>query len=242
MKGFDLTFKPFGESAVLIEWPARIDEDILADIIALKEAIERTSNATILESVIAYNSLTLIFDREKTTPEQLQVEVNKLRSIARKPGTSKNKLWKIPVCYNEEFGIDLQEISKVKKLSIDEIVWKHCEPTYTVYFIGFLPGFLYLGGLLSELHQPRKSIPRIRIKKGAVAIGGSQTGIYPIESPGGWNVLGNTPLSFFDPHSSPPCFASPGDRLQFYSIQLDHYHHLKEEVEIGRFKLESESI
>ena len=241
MKTFDVTFKPFGESAVLIEWPAKIDEAILAKIIALKEAIDIELAGSIIECVIAYNSLTLTFDRDKTHHQKLQQEINKLRNSKREAGKSGNRLWKIPVCYNEEFGIDLQEISNAKGLTIGEIIAKHCRPTYTVYFIGFLPGFLYLGGLPPELHQPRKSVPRIRIKKGAVAIGGSQTGIYPLESPGGWNVLGNTPLSFFDPHTSPPCFASPGDKLQFYPIHLDHYHHLKEEVEIGRFKLESES-
>ena len=111
-----------------------------------------------------------------------------------------------------------------------------------IYFIGFLPGFLYLGGLDERLFTPRKSTPRLRIEKGAVAIGGKQTGIYPQESPGGWNIIGNSPIQFFDNSKNTPCFAKAGDKLQFYSITLKEHHDIKVLVDAGVFQLESEEI
>ncbi|OYX28569.1 MAG: allophanate hydrolase [Flavobacteriales bacterium 32-35-8] len=237
---FNLTYKPFGARAILVEWPSKIDELILKDIIRFKSTIQENNIKSIVELKSAYNSLLIIYD---TVCRNFENEVNLLKTIYNSHSLqydSLSTLWKIPVCYDVDFGIDLEAMSVEKKLSKDEIVKRHSEAIYTVYFIGFLPGFLYLGGLDETLHVPRKSTPRLKIEKGAVAIGGNQTGVYPIESPGGWNIIGNTPVSFFNPKNNPPCFANAGDRISFIPISMKSYNDIKILVEAGVYQVESE--
>ena len=179
------------------------------------------------------------------TIDKINNEISNLKKeyFNREP-TNKSafKLWKVPVCYDREFGLDLVEISKVKKLSFAEIIKLHSGVIYTVYFIGFLPGFLYLGGLDKRLHFPRKKSPRHHIKKGAVAIGGHQTGVYPNSSPGGWNIIGNTPLDFFDRNDLTPCFAKPGDKVQFVPIDRSEYGAILSQINTGLYQVKSELI
>ena len=146
-----------------------------------------------------------------------------LYTIEHSQHSTTTNLWKVPVCYDVELGIDLEEISHTLKLSIQEIIDLHSQAIYTVYFIGFLPGFLYLGGLDNRLEIKRKSNPRLHVDKGSVAIGGSQTGVYPQDSAGGWNIIGKTPLSFFNLDHNNPCFAKPGDKIQFVPISLEEF-------------------
>jgi inhibitor of KinA len=158
---------------------------------------------------------------------------NELQSIYEENNFSadeleKNKtIWEIPVCYDVEFGIDLPFLSAEKKLSIKELISIHSNAIYTVYGIGFLPGFLYLGGLSEKLHHPRRDTPRLEVPKGAVAIGGNQTGIYPQISPGGWQIIGKTPISVFDAKRELPCLIKPGDEIKFKSISKDEFDIIK---------------
>ena len=139
-------------------------------------------------------------------------------------------LWEIPVCYDASFGIDLEEIANKKKCSVADIIRLHTETDYLVYFIGFQPGFLYLGGLHQNLHVPRKSNPRVRVDKGSVGIGGAQTGVYPQNSSGGWNIIGKSPLNFFNMKATNPCFAKPGDRIQFVAVDIHTFYEIEREV------------
>ncbi len=241
MSRYPLTFKPIGKAALLIEWPNRIEETILDDIISLQQKLESSLGEILIETVNAYNSLTLVL---KSSPASFADLESKVRAIheSGEDHKTKKKLWKLPVCYEEEFSIDLKEIADIKKLSVDQIINLHCLPEYIIYFIGFLPGFLYLGGLSEKLHVPRRATPRLRIVRGAVAIGGQQTGIYPLDSPGGWNIIGNSPLQFFDPTNRPPCFASAGDHLKFYPVTKKEHQQIKERVEKGVFHLEYENL
>lgn len=239
---FNLTYKPYGEHSILIEWPSKIDETILKDIVRFKEAIGKKNIEVIVELRHAYNSLLVIYD---TVCRNFEKEVLSLKKIYKSLNNKHDilsKLWKIPVCYDESFGIDLRHMSEEKNLPINEIIDKHSQAIYTVYFIGFLPGFLYLGGLDEHLYMPRKSTPRLKIEKGAVAIGGTQTGIYPSESPGGWNIIGNTPVSFFDPTKESPCFANAGDRIKFVPVSLKTYEDIKVLADADVYELESEVI
>ena len=146
------------------------------------------------------------------------------------------------MCYDDVFGIDLDELSEEFNLSKSEIIELHSRSNYTVFFVGFLPGFLYLGGLDERLHFPRKKTPRLKVLKGAVAVGGKQTGIYPNESPGGWNIIGNSPINFFDVNKEVPCFAQSGDKISFYRVSKEEYDDIKALVEAGVYQLESEVI
>jgi KipI family sensor histidine kinase inhibitor len=154
----------------------------------------------------------------------------------------KHYCWEVPVCYDRTFGIDLHEIAQKKNLTVEEIITLHTAPTYQVFSIGFLPGFLYLGGLDARLHTDRKSTPRMNVKKGAVGIGGMQTGIYPKSSPGGWQILGNSPLTFFDVSKENPCFAKAGDFIKFVSITLKEYHQISEAISQGKYTLKSTAV
>ena len=127
-------------------------------------------------------------------------------------------MWKIPVCYDVDFGLDLQETANQLQLSITELIKYHTSPRYTVYGIGFLPGFMYLGGLPHQLEIKRKTTPRLHVPRGSVGLAGRQTGIYPQDSPGGWNIIGKCPIPMFNLKLENPCFVNVGDQVQFYAI------------------------
>lgn len=129
----------------------------------------------------------------------------------------------IPVCYGDEYGPDLDAVAEHARLSHEEVIARHAAAEYTVAMLGFAPGFPYLLGLDASLHVPRRANPRTRVPAGSVAIGGSQTGIYPRELPGGWHLIGRTPLKLFDPEREPPCLLAPGDRVRFRAIGADEF-------------------
>ncbi len=238
-----LNYKPYGECAILIEWPSRINESIFIDIMAFKSEIESQSNGNIKTVVSAYNSLLIIYRISENLDYNKEIEL--LKSCYSKKQVldfKQRRIWQIPVCYELSFGIDLEFLSQIKKISTDEIIKRHCKPNYLIYFKGFLPGFMYLGGLDPVLFQARKSKPRLKIEKGAVAIGAEQTGIYPIESPGGWTIIGNSPINFFDINKEKPCFAKNGDYLQFYSINKKQHQDIKTLVAAGVYELKYKEI
>lgn len=217
-----ITYKPFGDKAILIEWQSIIDEAILKDIIQFKTKI-KNQVLGLNDIVVGYNSITILY--KNSIPNFLE-EVTLLKSIYKKESEKiefKNTVWEIPVCYNLEFGLDLKEICIKKQLSIPNIIQLHTQPIYTVFFIGFLPGFPYLSGLNEQLFCDRKANPRIKVEKGSVAIGGHQTGVYPVTSSGGWNVIGKTPIQFFDITKRNPSFLKSGDKLKFIPISKEEY-------------------
>jgi inhibitor of KinA len=225
-----------------VEWPPEIHENILQDVLNFKLKIQYEFIESEIQVTSAYNSLLITYD---FTIENINDEILTLKSLYSSREVTKKqtlRLWKIPVCYDDEFALDLEELSFEKKLSKSKIIKLHSDTIYTVYFIGFLPGFLYLGGLDKSLHFPRKSTPRQHIKKGAVAIGGTQTGIYPNESPGGWNIIGNSPITFFDASNNMPCFAKAGDKIRFVPIGLKGYQDMSTLVKEGVYQMESEVI
>ncbi|WP_405608081.1 5-oxoprolinase subunit PxpB [Polaribacter sp. Asnod1-A03] len=233
----EITYKPFGNKAILIEWEAVINETVLKDILLFKNKIEHQEKDFFTDLIVGYHSLTIKFKEEF---QDFFKEVEFLKSIYKstlKIEKKLNYLWQIPVCYHLEFGIDLEEISKKTKQSIDKIIQLHSSEIYSVFFIGFLPGFLYLGGLNEQLFFDRKPNPRLKVGKGAVAIGGKQTGIYPLNSPGGWNIIGKTPIDFFDIKNENPCFAKAGDKIQFRPISLDEFYQIEKEISENRYQL-----
>ena len=242
MTNFKLKYKRYGERSILIEWPSEIDTEILQDILIFKETIERSIFKVIIEIKSAYNSILISYKNIITDYKEV---VCLLKNLYNSKGGSLNRsaiLWKIPVCYDDTFGLDLDIVSKTNQLEKEHIIKLHSEVMYTVYFIGFLPGFLYLGGLDDALDIPRKDTPRLQIEKGSVGIGSNQTGIYPDISPGGWNIIGNSPINFFNPKSDIPCFAKPGDRIKFYPISLKEHQNIKVSVSSGMYKMQNEAL
>jgi len=238
---FKLTYKPYGERAILVEWPTKIDKSIWRDIVAFKEKLAYCEFSNIQHLNISYNSLLIVYKYLFNALDEI-IKLQKIYNDSIDLKKVEYNLWKVPVCYDDQFGIDLEELSKEKQLPKSEIVKRHYQVNYTVYFVGFLPGFLYLGGLDETLHTPRRPSPRLKIQKGAVAIGGMQTGVYPLESPGGWHIIGNSPISFFDASKEIPCFAKSGDSIAFYPVSIKEYELIKTRVTSGVYNLESEVL
>ncbi|WP_323787676.1 5-oxoprolinase subunit PxpB [Psychroserpens sp.] len=240
MRDFKLTYHRFSERSILVQWPHKIDKIILNDVLIYKNHLLNSNIKSLLQVNIAYNSILVIYDVTIDNINDAFLALKMLYSTRVSIKTQDLKHWKIPVCYDDKFGIDLEEISKAKQLSKLEIIKIHSDVIYTVFFIGFLPGFLYLGGLDKRLYFPRKKSPRLEVEKGAVAIGNEQTGIYPNSSPAGWNIIGNSPLEFFSTKSKLPCFAKAGDTIQFVPIAIDAYNDMSEAIKNGTYNLESE--
>ncbi len=239
MGEYKINIRPFGEQAIIISWPDRVEEAILDDIIAFKSHLKDTSfKSEEWELVAAYNSLTLI--NNKGAIDFSENEELLIKSYKTKTGNLKAErwLWKLPVCYDQSFGIDLLEVSENLQLPVEEVIHMHTRQPYLVYGIGFLPGFMYLGGLPQTLETPRRAVPRLDVKKGSVGLAGKQTGIYPQESPGGWNIIGNCPIPIFSVRKDPPCFISVGDRVQFYEISMAEYELHRIEAEVGIYRIE----
>lgn len=225
-----------------MQWPQKIDKNILNDVLVFKNHLLNSRIKSILQINSTYSSMLITY---QFTIDNVYDEFSTLKTLySTRVSIKKRALrhWKIPVCYDDEFGMDLDEISKNINLSKAEIIKTHSEMIYTVFFIGFLPGFLYLGGLDKRLFFSRKNSPRLKVKKGAVAIGNEQTGIYPNSSPAGWNIIGNSPLEFFNSESNLPCFAKAGDKIQFVPISIETYNTILKAVQNGSYNIESEII
>ncbi len=231
--------KLFGEKAILVEWPTEVDETILYDVLAFTEHLksERLESG-LWELVPAYNSIVLICRDKISDPHQLIIQLKGWYLDIKSRVPIKRELWKLPVCYDLEFGIDLETVANTLNLSVKQIVEIHTRSRYTVYGIGFLPGFMYLGGLANKLNIPRKETPRLQVPQGSVGLAGPQTGIYPQQSPGGWNIIGNCPIPIFNAEGKTPCFVNVGDRIEFYSITRAAYDLYKIETQVGIYKIE----
>ena len=223
----------------MIQFKGKIDENMLHMLLNVKKGIEIFLDKEKVEVINTYNSISINY---LSTIEDAYGEfdaVGKAISRAKLDKKYNFQTFRIPVCYDEDFGLDLQELSRQKKLSIEDLITMHTTPEYVIYFLGFLPGFLYLNGMDKNLDFPRRSSPRKSIEKGAVGIGGNQTGIYPKNSPGGWNILGRTPVDIFDPKSENPSPFSAGDRIKFYSISRKEYEEIKLLVDNHVFQFET---
>lgn len=235
--GHKTTYKPYGDSAILIDWHAEISISISNDILEFYKKIKDLKDKNIVEVIIGYSSLTIVFKKRITDYFK---EVKSLKEVYNLKDISFKRtpfIWQIPVCYDVGFGKDLQEMSNITKLEISEIITLHSEKLYRVYFIGFLPGFCYLGGLNERLFLERKPNPRLHVAKGSVAIGGKQTGIYPAESAGGWNIIGKTPVDFFNVCLEHPCFAKAGDFIKFITVGKEEFFQIEKEVKDTSYEI-----
>ena len=209
---------PSGDSIIIIQDLKNLKSS------SLSSYIEKL-NLTEIEDIISLkNSLGIIFNPYKITSERLIKKIQNVISDKNLNIKKKSKTWKIPICYDKDFAIDFKEISSISKLDLEQLKKKHFNKTYEVDLIGFLPGFLYLGDLDKSLRFPRKKNPRTSIPEGSVGIAGNQTGIYNIESPGGWNIIGRTPLKLFNKSKNPPININQGDRVIFQEITKEDFY------------------
>jgi inhibitor of KinA len=230
-----------GEGGVVVELGDAVDPAVNARVHQLARAVVARMGDDILDAVPSYRSLLVIHDPLRTSRERV---VERLRSLVEEmevaPAPATARVVRIPTCYGGAHGPDLADVARLSGLAVEEVVRRHAAPSYLVHFLGFTPGFPYLGGLDPGLATPRLDSPRARIPAGSVAIGGVQTGIYPVESPGGWRIVGRTPLRLFDPRSGRPFLLAPGDGLRFVPVDEPTFDAISAEVEAAPYRVEVE--
>lgn len=219
-------FRVCGETALSVELGEGIDLAVNRRVHALHRALKQRALPGILSMNPTYRSLFLQYDPTVCSFERLMTIIQEpfcgLEDFPQGCGS----ILEVPVCYGGEFGPDLAEVAAFHGLTEEEVVRRHTAPTYHVYMIGFTPGFPYLGGLDPMLFTPRKAAPRPKVPAGSVGIAEQQTGIYPIESPGGWQLIGRTPLKLFDVHRDPPFLVEAGMAVRFYAVSREAYENL----------------
>lgn len=216
---------PYGDNALLINFEQKIDVQIHQLVKAYFNTINQFEEVNY--QIPAYCSVTVVFDQHLTDFDRIKFKIEKLEIKADKVD-SETKIIEIPVCYEPEYAPDLESLSKELNLSQEKIIALHTSETYDVYMMGFLPGFPYLGQLPKKLECKRKSTPRKQVKQGSVAIAGNQTGIYPTDAPGGWQLIGQTPLKIFNPQNENAFLIKMGDKVKFKSISAETFKTLQQ--------------
>ena len=225
-----------GDSALLIEFGQEISPEINARIISCTPSIRCAFKRCTKAVIPAFTSLLINYDPRVVNYKTLTKRLQKLLKLDVNEETSTSRIFEIPVCYGGEYGPDIENIAKNAGLTEEEVIKIHSSKDYLIYMLGFLPGFSYLGGLDERIHTPRLANPRIRIPAGSVGIGGSQTGIYPLDSPGGWQLLGLTPVKTYDPERENPILFEAGDYIRFVPVSEEEYLKIKEQVENGTYE------
>jgi inhibitor of KinA len=223
----DFRIYPIHDHALTVEFSKNISEADNARVLALRDAIEQKPFKGLLDIVPAYSSIAIFYDTGcmrdvviSYLQERIQFSTQLLND------RSSDKIIQIPVCYDPSFGIDQEFVCDHLQLSREQLIEQHTGNIYRVYMIGFIPGFPYMGILPEGWKIPRKQTPALKIPAGSVALAGQQTGIYPTEVPGGWQVIGRTPLKIFDALRDPSCLLKAGDQVKFESISLNEFNSL----------------
>jgi inhibitor of KinA len=233
----DPLITPLGDNGITVTFGTAIDIQTNERVLSLFNYLQQQNLEYVKDVIPAYASLSVIYDvtnvrevSEGSAYTYVHTQVEQAIRSAQNIELTAPKTLHIPVCYDVSLGTDLEKISQQKHLSIEEIIDIHSSKTYRVYMIGFLPGFAYMGDVDESIATPRKTVPAQNILAGSVGIADAQTGIYPFNSPGGWNIIGQTPELLFYPDLAQPCLFQPGDNVQFIPITLSDFNILKKEA------------
>ncbi len=229
---------PVGDSAISIEFGNIIDEALNRKVYAFASEVEQAAIPGVTELVPSYRSLLVQYDLMLTRYDSVAPRLMEMaaHAVVRPEGVTAHPIIEIPVAYGGEFGPDLEALAKHAGLPQEEVIRIHSHNPYRVYMLGFSPGFPYLGGIDARIACPRHNTPRTKVAAGSVGIAESQTGIYPNDSPGGWQIIGRTPVRLFDPTARPPAVAQPGEFIQFVPVDLASFRDIAAEVAAGRYK------
>ncbi len=226
-----------GDHAVVIQLGESIEQNTHEKVKQVTAYFENSSIEWLVELVPAFTTVTLFYDpikaigspQSKLPYEIVCEDIKGFLAEVKDGQKTESRIVEIPVCYGGEFGPDLQKVAEYHHISENEVIEKHTSGNYLVYMIGFAPGFPYIGGMSPDIATPRKESPRLKIPAGSVGIAGEQTGVYPIETPGGWQLIGRTPLKLFQPEKESPSLLEAGNRIRFKAITLKEYKELEEE-------------
>ena len=222
---------PGGDCAVTVQVGYEISEETNRKVVSLMRALAEAAIPGLRELVPSYSAVCVHYDSEQISYDQLLERLNNLEIKELSSESASQKIVEIPVCYGGEYGPDLAFVAEHNGLSPEEVIAIHSGGTYLVYMLGFLPGFAYMGGMDERIATPRLTSPRARIPAGSVGIAGGQTGIYPLASPGGWQLIGRTPVKMFAMEGETGRFAlSAGDRVKFVPITEEQYREMEGEV------------
>jgi len=213
---------------LLVELGEGIDPAVNAKVWAMLAALSDPMPNGILQIIPTYRSLLLVYDPGKTHPELVRSFVETVECKLDILDPSQGTIVEIPVCYGGKFGPDIEHVAKTNNLTVAEVIKIHSDKDYLIYMVAFIPGFPFLGGLDPRLSTPRRTSPRIRVPEGSVVLANNQTGIHPVASPGGWQLIGKSPLRLFKPERSNPFFYQAGDRIRFCPIDRNEYERLLE--------------
>ncbi|MBM7702446.1 inhibitor of KinA [Bacillus iocasae] len=237
MQRIDQSFQlsPLGDAAIVVAFGKQISEEIHKKVKTFVTKLDKHPFDGLIEYVPAFTTVTLYYNPwvlskggVKSAYEEVKTIVEELLKAVDTNKEVKARQIEIPVCYEAEFSPDLAFVAEHNGLSKDEVIQIHTAGEYLVYMIGFAPGFPYLGGMNDNIAAPRKTNPRSAIPKGSVGIAGSQTGVYPLETPGGWQIIGRTPVSLFNPYRESPSLLQAGDIVTFTSISKEEYQEREE--------------
>ncbi|MBS4201998.1 5-oxoprolinase subunit PxpB [Bacillus sp. FJAT-49732] len=217
-----ISYSPLGDSAIVIEFGEKINLETNHTILEMKKTIMKQPFPGFIEAVPAYTTLTIFYEPAsvgtdfpyETVKKELEQRVYNLSTYKKQ----KAKIVDIPVCYEDGYAMDLNYVASHNGLTKNDVINIHSKTLYHVYFLGFAPGFPFLGGMNEKIATPRRTSPRLKVPKGAVGIAGKQTGVYPFESPGGWQIIGRTPVELFNPNTTSPSLLLPGDEVRFVPI------------------------
>ncbi len=235
----DLRFVPAGDKAFVIELGADISPEINRSVHNLLLAIEKQGIPGVLDMVPTYRSILINYDPLTLPPNELEERVRELTQDLDETPPTASRVVELPTAYGDDNGPDLGYVAEYNGLTEEEVIALHSGTDYLVYMMGFTPGFTYLGGMSEKIATPRLQTPRTAIPAGSVGIAERQTGVYPIESPGGWQLIGRTPVRLFDPSKQPPVIAEPGDYVRFVPVSPEEYRRILEEVGNGVYQAAS---
>lgn len=236
-----IRFLPAGDTALVIEFGDSIDRAVSDRVLGLRSRLQAKKLAGVVEIVATFRSLMVHYDPLRITSAQLASNIRDLLQ-GQESARRNARLWRIPACYEGGHAPDLAEVARRSGLSEEAVVKLHAGVRYHVYMIGFVPGYPYMGDLPEPLRLPRRADPRVRVPPGSVAIAAAMTAIYPMESPGGWHLIGNTPVRLFDSSSMQPALLSPGDAVSFEPISSTEHDQLRRRIHAGDWHVPCEPI